>query len=422
MLWQNLENKVIGIWGQGKEGLAVAKAIAEHCHNYRIVNISEDNTADIDECEVLVKSPGVSLYRKEIADALAKGIVVTSGTNLFFANKGKNVKVVAVSGTKGKSTTSSLIYHTLKYLGKDVELGGNIGRPLVELADSNAEWVVAEMSSYQCADCIGKADIGVLLNLYPEHLQWHGSHEQYWADKLNMIKQAKVRLLNAKDSRITEMTKGMTAYKYNGGEVIHIQDGYFYDEREKLFAEDCLPLLGEHNAENACAVLTVVKLLGEAVENCKEAFRSFKGLPHRLAIVTNIDGITFVDDSISTTPETAIAALKALDRGEVMTLIAGGYDRGQDYEKLAEFLVSLHGRVKLIVLPDTGERLAAAVEMKGGEAFRVKDMSEAVNTAEKITPCNGCVILSPAAPSYNLYKNFEERGEDFVNCIKKLAK
>ena len=422
MLWQNLDNKVIGIWGQGKEGLAASQAIAKHCSGFEIVNINEDNTADIAKCQVLIKSPGVSLYRDEIKKAVENGIVVTSGTNLFFANKPDKLKVIAVTGTKGKSTTSALLYHTLQELGKKVELGGNIGRPLVDLVDSDADWAVAEMSSYQCADCQGSADIGILLNLYPEHLQWHGSHQRYWADKLHMITQAKTKLLNFKDKRIMEMTKGVAAEWFNNDNGIHLQNGSFYDGEQRLFAKDVLPLLGDHNAENACAVLSAIKLTGENLRECEEAFKSFKALPHRLTIVAEKDERTFVDDSISTTPETAIAALKALDKGQQLILIAGGFDRGHDYKELAEYLAQLGERVSLITLPDTGVRLGQAAKIKGVLVINAADMDEAVAEAWKMSKKSGWIILSPAAPSYNMYKNFEARGEDFVNCIKKLAK
>lgn len=420
MLWQNLENKTIGIWGQGREGTAVKEAIAKHCAKYEIIEINEDNTLDIAKCDVLVKSPGVSLYRDEIIEAKAKGIEVTSSTNLFFANKQKNVAVVAITGTKGKSTTSALLHHTLNCMGKNAELGGNIGKPLVELADTTAEWVVAEMSSYQCADCKGNADIGVLLNLYPEHLQWHKTHQQYWADKLNMINQAKQKLLNAKDERTSELADKTGALWFNDKANVHIEDGYFYDGKNKLFSCAELPLLGEHNAENACAVLSVIKMLCLPIAQCEQAFASFQALPHRLQKVAELNGVVFIDDSISTTPETAIAALKALDKGQVMTLIAGGYDRGQDYQELGEYLQSLGNRVRLVVLPDTGKRLLKAAQ--GVKAKAVDNMQQAVAAAIDLTEKGGTIILSPAAPSYNMYKNFEARGEDFYNCIKKLAK
>ena len=422
MYWQNLENKTIGIWGSGKEGNAAKTAILQHVVQKEIIDISEDNLDDIYRCQVVVKSPGVSLYRGEIVKAKGEGVKFTSSSNLFFANRAKDTNIVAITGTKGKSTTSSLLAHTLKELGIEVELAGNIGRPLVELVDTKAKWVIAEMSSYQCADLAYGADIGVLLNLYPEHLQWHGSHERYYADKINMLVQAELKVLNTSDERSQKITHFDDAIYFNDTNAIHINDGYFYDGQNKLFATSFLPLLGEHNAQNACAVLTVIKAMGLNVKNCEKAFATFKGLKHRLDIIGEYNGITFVDDSISTTPETAIAALKALDKGQYLTLLAGGFDRGQDYKGLAEYTSSIKDRCTIITLPDTGVRVSAEADKYGIKTIAVANMTEAVEQAFRITPQGGAVILSPAAPSYNCYKNFEERGEDFANCVKSLAK
>lgn len=420
MLWSSLENKTVAVWGQGKEGTAAINAIKAHCRQVNLLLVNEDNVNDIYQCDIILKSPGVSLYRPEIIAAREKGIVITSATNLFFANKPQSAKVVAITGTKGKSTTSSLLCHTLQQLGIKAELGGNIGLPLVDLVDTKAEVVVAELSSYQCADCQGTADIGVLLNLYPEHLQWHGSHLRYWQDKLNMINHARRRLLNARDERTLTLAEKEGAFWFNEENSVHLRDGYFYDGKKQLFSCSVLPLLGEHNAQNACAVLSVIKLMGLDLLSCGQAFATFQALPHRLQIVAERQGVTFVDDSISTTPETAVAAIKALDKGQIMTLIAGGYDRGQDYHELGEFVKSLNGRVRLVVLPDTGARLAQCAQ---GITIRLVDnMQQAVVAAVELTPQGGTVILSPAAPSYNCYKNFEERGKDFSNCIKNLAK
>ena len=422
MYWQNLAYKTIGIWGMGKEGTASCAALHNKCQNIKLIEITEDNLDEIDNCEVIIKSPGVSLYREEIVKAKAKGIKFTSSSNLFLDNHADKTKVIAITGTKGKSTTSSLLAHTLKTLGYKADLGGNIGKPLIELCDTASDWVVAEMSSYQCADLQGSADIGILLNLYPEHLQWHGSHNRYYADKLNMIAQAKIKILNAMDARTSELAHFADAIYFNTPDDIHINNGFFYDGEQKLFACSALPLLGEHNAQNACAVLTAIKVIGGNLADCEKAFSSFKGLQHRLDIIGKYKDITFVDDSISTTPETAIAALKALDKGQNLTLLAGGFDRGQDYQGLAQYISAIKQRCHIITLPDTGKRIAQEADKYAIKVAEAENMADAVKTAFEITPSGGTVILSPAAPSYNCYKNFEERGQDFANCVKLLAK
>ncbi len=413
MYWRNLEHKKIGIWGMGKEGQAAWKAVSDHCPTVKLIEIEEANTPDILKCDVLVKSPGVSLYRPEIQEAVQKGITVTSGTNLFFANKKETTRVIAITGTKGKSTTSALLAHTLKYLGQSVELGGNIGVPLLTLVDTDADYIVAEMSSYQCADLTGRPDIGVLINLYPEHLQWHTSHERYYEDKLHMIRLAQQAVLNATNDQTSRLTSDISAVYFNAESAIHISKGWFYNSAFPLFPISDLPLPGLHNAEDACAVLTVVDLLGLQPAACADAFKTFHALPHRLQTIGHRNGITYVDDSISTTPETAIAALKALDKGQDITLIAGGLDRGQDYTALVAYIAEHKDRIRLVTLPDTGSQLADMAQTAGIETGITSEMPTAVNIAQHMTPQGGTILLSPAAPSYNMYTNFAERGDDF---------
>ena len=418
MLWKDLNNKRICIWGMGKEGLSAKQAILKYTSPSSITEITEENMNDIFGCNIIIKSPGVSLYRPEIVQAQQNGILITSSTNLFFANKNPKATIIAVTGTKGKSTTSSLLAHTLSILGKKTVLGGNIGVPLVDLLDTEADYIIAELSSYQCADFIGNPDIGILVNLYPEHLPWHGSHDKYYQDKLNMISSANTQILNALDKRTHSYTNSNNCFKnivyFN--KDIHSDGVYFYDKDEELFPCSSLNLVGEHNQQNACAVLTVIKQLKLDLKACEKAFKTFQALPHRLQNIGHKNGLTFVDDSISTTPETAIAALNAIGHTHPITLIAGGQDRGQDFTDLINY-VKNHPTVQLITLPDTGSKIARLAHKNGLTIYACETMTEAVHKAIEITPVGGTVLLSPAAPSYNRYKNFEERGADFKNSI-----
>ena len=196
MKFQDLSNKTIAIWGMGKEGVAVQQILEQHTLGCNFLIVTEENTSDILKADVLVKSPGVSLYRQEIQDAIQKGVVCTSGTNIFFSNKPDQTKVIAVTGTKGKSTTSSLLFHTLKTLGANVGLAGNIGKPLILCLEEKNDIIIAELSSYQTADLKGEVDIAILTNLYPEHLQWHETHERYYDDKINLLNQSKQAIVN----------------------------------------------------------------------------------------------------------------------------------------------------------------------------------------------------------------------------------
>lgn len=418
MLFKKLSNKKIAIWGMGKEGTAILSALLKYVDNPSIILITEENVDDIQSCDVLIKSPGVSLYRDEIKKAKENGIICTSGTNLFLANKPEHTKVIGVTGTKGKSTTSSLLYHTLKEAGLSVELGGNIGKPLIELLETACDFVVAELSSYQCADLSGKIDIAILTNLYHEHLQWHHTHEQYYNDKINMLKQSSLQILNGAQEPIQLFANPLSnPLFFNTEDDIHLNNDTFFEKKTPLLRTNTLNLRGEHNAQNACAVLSVTKILGIPVDICQKAFKTFQALPHRLQIVATQNGVTFVDDSISTTPETAIAAVKSFDSGQFITLIVGGLDREQDFTCLMKFLEPIKNRCCLITLPETGDRAYHQAKELFIPTYRASTMKQAVHHAKEITPKGGVVLLSPASPSYNQYRNFEERGADFQKRI-----
>lgn len=412
MKFSDLKNKTIGIWGMGVEGKSTWTCLEKHVPSAHLLEITEENKEQtLPVCDVVIKSPGISLYRPDIQTLVKQG-KLTSASNLFFANRDPSVRVIAVSGTKGKSTTSSLLAHTLSYLGVPVKLGGNIGVPLLDFIDEKNITVVAELSSYQCSDLHYGPDIAVLTNLYPEHLQWHGSHQQYWSDKLNMIKRAKQAILNKTDARTKRFA--VSGIFFNNPALFHVRAGWFYKGKEKLFACSQLNLTGLHNAQNACAVLTAVDLLGYDYHQCAACFHTFQPLAHRLQPIRTWHDILFIDDSISTTPETAISAMKAF-QDRPITLIAGGLDRGQKWGAFSNY-VTQH-QVVVIALPETGYKIAQACQQKKGTVYQVKTMKEAVEIAKKITPAKGIVLLSPASPSYNMYKNYIERGKDFAQSI-----
>ena len=420
MYLDTLNHKTIGIFGMGREGTALKDFFKAHLTHPNVIEIEENNLSDLEKCDVVFKSPGVSLYRPEIQSLKQKGIELSSATNLFMRLKKSEQKLIAVTGTKGKSTTASLLYHTLKHLGVSVGFGGNIGVPLINLLGQDFEWIVAELSSYQCADFVGNPDIGVLVNLYPEHLQWHGSHEQYYQDKINMIRQAKKCIVNADNAKSIDYTKTLLPLFFNQEAGIHVANGFFMNSYEELFSTDSLNLMGEHNLSNACAVLTVIQQMGLDLKKCEEAFKSFQSLPHRLEKIAEINGVSFIDDSISTTPETAVAALKAFE-GRKIFLLVGGFERQQDYQILLEY-VQQHPTIYLLTLPDTGERIYQEALNRKIKTQKCSSIADAVKQVQQQAVSGDVVLLSPGAPSYHLYHSFEERGEDFKQCIEKYFK
>jgi UDP-N-acetylmuramoylalanine--D-glutamate ligase len=327
-----------------------------------------------------------------------------------------------VTGTKGKSTTASLIAHILERLGRRVALVGNIGIPITGIDNTAADIAVIEVSSYQAADFDGLCDIGVLTSLYPEHIDWHLSVENYFRDKIN--------LLNHSRRRIIHRAAAETAERFADGSPTRCE--FFEDEcgihccgTEMLDGATAIgqvrsPYLARpHNRSNLCAALSVAKALDLDPAAALEAAGGFRGLPHRQQELGEIAGVLFVDDSISTIPESTLAAL-AVYAGRDITVILGGHDRGVDYGKLIERAVT--GAAKAVIcLGDSGQRIyslarAVAIRRDNGpcKIYRAQSMEDAVAYARQVTPPGGVVLLSPAAPSYGQYRDYIERGRDFA--------
>jgi UDP-N-acetylmuramoylalanine--D-glutamate ligase len=370
----------------------------------------------LDGCDVVIRSPGVSIHRPEIERLREAGVPVTTPTSLWMAERG-GAGVIGVTGTKGKSTTAALTWHLARAAGRRARLAGNIGVPAIELLDGEpGDPDVVELSSYQTADMETGPEVAVVTNLFREHLDWHGSEEAYREEKLRLLALpgVHVRVLGARDPALSEAP--------GAGAVVRFAEpaGWDADERalrhrgEVVASLSELPLRGPHNALNLCAALSALEAFGVAPPALPEGLAGFAPLPHRLQTVLREDGRTWVDDSISTTPESALAALASFPDSEIV-LIAGGQDRGQDFGVLAEELG--RRRAILIGVPSTGGALVSAARAAGlapDRAWEAGDLGEAVALARSLAPPGAVVLLSPAAPSYDNYRDFEERGERFA--------
>ena len=444
MRFSELTGRRVGVWGAGREGLAAHRALRTQDPEREVLIYTDQPVpteereafgdgarfehgaggfGELESCDVVIRSPGVSRYRPEVERLAAAGIELTTGTNLWFAEHGDE-RVVAVTGTKGKSTTSSLIAHLLNESGVRAALGGNVGRPLLGAlgADPTPEVWVLELSSFQAADLERGPSIGVLLNVHPEHLDWHGSPERYLEDKVNLLRRNPdaVSVLNWVDLRVRELAGHLPDVRLFGDVAgYHVDgDGAISKGLERLYEPGALTLRGRHNALNACAALTVVGELGLDPTALAGPLGSFEPLPHRLETVGTYGGHTFVNDSISTTPAAAIAALEAL-AGTQIAMIVGGYERGQDYTALARRIVE-SGVALVVGLPDTGKRIIGEVDRVESEhspdTRLAADVDEAVRLAADGIPPGGVVLLSPAAPSYVQFRDFEERGAAFARA------
>ena len=329
--------------------------------------------------------------------------------NLWFAEN-IGIRTICITGTKGKSTTASLIAHILGRLGRKVALAGNIGVPVTEIDASSAEFAVIEVSSYQAADFDGMCDIAVLTSLFPEHLDWHLTLDSYYRDKLNLLRHSRCAVVNRESSPAA----GLARYFFNDAAAFHSRGTAIFDGGERIGDVENRYLARSHNLSNVCAALTVAKVLGFDPRAALAAVRDFRALPHRQQEIGEIAGVLYVDDSISTAPESTLAALEVY-AGRDITLIAGGYDRGIDYGKLIAKLAGGAARA-VVCLGISGERIYTTLRAAPDhpDTTLARSMEAAVAWARQKTPKGGVVLLSPAAPSYGDYHDFAERGRDFA--------
>ncbi len=418
-----LRNKRILILGFGREGksslgfirreLPEAEVAVADQQDIVVENttvISGDNYLDAcKDYDIVLKAPGVII--KDYLDAETKA-KITSQTDLFM--RVFHRQVVGVTGTKGKSTTSSLIYHVLKTAGKNTQLVGNIGKPCFDILDeiSDDTIVVFELSAHQLEYIQASPHIAVLLNIYEEHFDHYTTPDDYYNAKKNIFKyQTPDDLLIYGD-----IFQHATIEEINAAPAMKID----------ITKTDIVPrdqirtqLIGEHNQLNiqvAAAIAYAYKVNGESF---KEAVASFQPLPHRLEYVGTFRDIKFYNDSIATAQEAVINAIKAL--GDVDTIILGGMDRGLDYHPLVNFIRTTDIQ-NVILLPATDNRFQQTFDEGeyGQKLIHVKDMREAVEQGYTLTAPGKSCLLSPAAASYGFYKNFEERGDDFKNLVSML--
>lgn len=438
--FSELEHATIGVWGAGREIRSFATQLARHVPAARIAVVvlddvsaevapelsgvrvagGADGVAALAGCDVVVRSPGVSIYRPELRHLRDRGVPITTATALWLAEVGGS-GLVGVTGTKGKSTTATLVADLARAAGRTVRLAGNIGVPALELLDAPpSDVVVIELSSYQIADLANGPQVAVVTNLFPEHVDWHGSDRAYRADKLRLLSLPGVRtaVVNGRDAALVQAANAAAENLHFGR-----ADGWDVTSRgveldgRLVVASSRLPLRGEHNALNLCAALTALAAAGIALPPLPDALEGIRALPHRLEVVADRDGVLWVDDSISTTPESTLAALRSFADRDIV-LIAGGQDREQDYTSLGRELAARDAVV--LGLPVTGSRLVDAARCGGiadTRAFEVADMQAAVDLAGAVASPGTAVMLSPAAPSYNSYANFEQRGADFRRRI-----
>lgn len=389
---ETLENKRILIWGYGREGKSTEAFIKSHVDVTTLdVYEGEREGFDDEKYDFIIKSPGIVYFTDNPK--------YTSQTILFLNEFGD--RTIGITGTKGKSTTSSLMYEVLKACGKKTVLLGNIGKPCLDLYDEidNDTFVVFELSCHQLSKLEAAPKYSVFLNLFEEHLDYYKTMDRYFASKANIT---------------THQKKGDVCLL--GANVPKLETPADTRIVDKLNHDITLQIPGEHNLLNAEFVYEMtVNVLGLDKENVLKGLKEFRGLSHRLQYFTTKNDVRYIDDSISTIPEATISAVKSIKGAG--TVLVGGMDRGIDYSLLTSFIKETP-HVNFILMYDTGARIYDELgPEKPGNVFVTSELNEAVAKAKEISKPGSAVVLSPAAASYGFFKNFEERGDKFQELV-----
>ena len=411
------------------------KEAVQKIHNYNFdLYLGENNLENLKGFSIIFRSPSCRPDTPEIIDEVRKGAVLTSEIEMLMQTC--PATIIGITGSDGKTTTTSLIYEIIKQSGKKCYLGGNIGFPLfTKVREMTPEDVVVlELSSFQLMDMQISPHIAVITNISPNHLDIHKSYEEYIEAKKNIFKSQNkndILVINY-DNEITKEFKNEA-----NGKVIYfsrktkLDDGIIYDDekikeckdkvRRHILNVKDIHLRGVHNYENVCAAIAATASLVEPKVQAK-AIQNFKGVAHRLEFVREIDGVKWYNDSIGTSPTRTIAGLNSFD--EKIVLIAGGYDKHLDYKPLAKPI--LNKVCKLILLGQTSDKIYQAVTelMKTSDKkidiFKTNTLEEAVNKAKEVSKKGSVVLFSPASASFDMFKNFEERGNKFKQIVNKL--
>jgi UDP-N-acetylmuramoylalanine--D-glutamate ligase len=444
-----LRGRRVAVWGTGREAIAAINAI-EPFGPAEMVAVQDKKTflakewsgrlAEIAplfegeaahealaKIDVLVRSPIIGESNPWIKELRERDVPITGGTALWMADNA--ARTIGVTGSKGKSTTTSLIHHLLTAAGRPNTIGGNIGVAVLDLPP--AELYVVELSVYQTADLEDSPRVVALTSLYEEHLDWTRDNlpSQYYAHKLNIADHGPQTVIyNSADPTLREeMAKrpGLPLVAAGEPDTFHVTDGWVCLADQRLFPRSALPLAGRHNEGNLCIALGAMRAVGvDCVaerDRIAAGLATFQALPHRLTEITDPSGVLFVDDSISTVPQSTIHAISAYAHGP-LTVIVGGQDRGIDYRPLRDFLLQSATDVTFIAVPDSGPRILDAVaDAPHVTRIVAEDLVDAVRLSRVHTPPGGVVLLSPAAPSYGRFDNYEDRARAFVAAIASTA-
>lgn len=389
-------------------------------------SLGNDYLDNLDRFDLIVRSPGVSpeeIIENNSAEILEK---VTSVSNEFFkVCPTKNI--IGVTGTKGKGTTSALIADMLESAGKRVHLGGNIGTAPFELLKNSIQtedWVVLELANFQLIDLTYSPHIAVCLMIVPEHLDWHPNEKHYYESKKTLFK------LQSENDYAVYFSKNALSKEIasagNGQKIPYYQKPGAVIENKNLVIDDKIicpvtnfKIPGEHNWQNICAAATAFWQIENNPEAIEKAVTSFSGLPYRLEMVRELNGVKYYNDSFGTTPETAQVAIDAFSEPKI--LILGGSDKGSDYSKLAKTVADSNVK-KVLLIGKTAEKIRSELDKAGYKDYvdGGESIDEVVQNAKSAAESGEIVLFSTACASFDMFKNYKDRGDKFTRAVNSI--
>ena len=417
--FSDLAQKRVGIYGYGLEGRASEQLLSGICElvivdddpKTGVLVTSSGGLEELMTCDVVLKSPGVPRRSASVVQLEKNNVYVTSTLNLWM-NQADRSRVIGITGTKGKSTTTALITFFLQCLGEKAQRLGNIGLPPYDTSvDTSTGWLVVEISSFQATDLDVAPKTVVLTSLGSDHIDWHGSLEQYRSDKLQLTRASGEHTTFVPNSEVVHSESSQI-----GGTVV------FVDSETSTLTEE-LHLLGEHSHSNVALALEVVSFVTNTPRSEVHAAvstnaSSFVPLSGRLTLVATKNGIKFVDDGLATSVLPAVAALDVF-KDDSLALLIGGFDRGVDYVPLAQAIATRTRPTMLLSMGPAGKRIVEETLKINSEIAHTSFelMDEALISGTEFLGTSGVVLLSPGAPSFDRYLNWEERSSDFVRAV-----
>ena len=403
--------------GKGREWESFEKFIQDGIHVRSLMNIYiDDNNREETNKKLL------SLNMEQTVVVKTSGypgrfvpVPYTTPTKLFFSCvKQLQARTIGITGTKGKTTTTSLLGHILQNAGYDVTVAGNMGKPMLDYLKDATEksFFVLELSSYQLAELDVSPDIAIITNLYRDHIDYHGSLEKYWEAKRNIM-----RYLTNENTVIYNPETEMVLHWLAESEAKKMP--ITVDEQVDMSKSQ---LIGDHNKLNYLMARTAAQMLGVDRFTCQSSLQSFKPIKHRLQKVKVVKNVTYIDDAIASQPEAAIAGITACVRqvGPVGCVMLGGQDRDYDFSELTKLLSTLL-IPNIVLFPDSGAKIKAAFpDEYEPNLLETSSMEEAVNWAAEHSPSGSVCLLSTASPSYSIWKDFEEKGDQFQKAVEAL--